>query len=63
MPIELFNLLAMGKYNEHRPGMYTGELFEAEARTIHMGLTSVQWAPLFTHLTTVILHHGSIRAL
>lgn len=28
----------VGKYNEHRPGMYTGKLFEKEARTIHMGV-------------------------
>lgn len=28
----------IGKYNEHRPSMYTGELFERDARTIHMGI-------------------------
>ena len=28
----------VGKYNEHRPGMYTGALFEQDARTVHMGI-------------------------
>lgn len=28
----------IGQYNEHRPNMYAGELFERDARTIHMGI-------------------------
>ena len=28
----------IGKYNEHRPSMYQGELFEQEARTVHIGI-------------------------
>ena len=28
----------IGKYNEHRPGMYKGELFEEDQRTVHLGI-------------------------
>ncbi len=32
------NLFSIGKYNEKRPFMYKGELFEKTERNIHMGL-------------------------
>ena len=28
----------IGKYNEHRPGMYKGDLFEENQRTVHIGI-------------------------
>jgi murein DD-endopeptidase MepM/ murein hydrolase activator NlpD len=36
----------IGRYAEERPGMYTGELFEEERRTVHMGIDIA--APLHT---------------
>jgi len=35
---ELKFAYGIGKYNEHRPGMYKGEHFEAQQRTVHMGI-------------------------
>ena len=32
------NPFGIGKYAEHRPGMYQGELFEADQRTLHVGI-------------------------
>ena len=32
------HLFSIGKYNEERPNMYTGDLFEKSERFIHMGL-------------------------
>lgn len=29
---------SLGRYNEHRPFLYKGDLFEEDARTVHMGL-------------------------
>ena len=35
---ELQSDYGVGKYNEHRPGMYQGDHFEKERRTIHIGI-------------------------
>ncbi len=50
----------IGKYNEHRPGMYTGELFETEARTIHMGIDigAPVHTPIYAFDNGRILHQG-----
>ena len=50
----------IGKYNEHRPGMYKGALFEAEARTIHMGIDigAPVNTPIFAFDKGRILHQG-----
>ena len=50
----------IGKYNELRPGMYTGELFEKEQRNIHMGIDIA--APIGTAIYAFaqgsIVHQG-----
>ena len=50
----------IGQYNEHRPGMYTGELFEVEARTIHMGIDigAPVDTPVYAFDKGRILHQG-----
>ena len=50
----------IGKYNEHRPGMYTGDLFETEARTIHMGIDigAPVGTPIYAFDNGRILHQG-----
>ena len=56
----LLSPFGIGKYNEHRPGMYTGELFETEARTIHMGIDigAPIGTPVFAFDSGRILHQG-----
>lgn len=34
----LANPYGIGRYDEHRPGMYAGEQFQADQRDIHMGI-------------------------
>lgn len=57
---ELLTSFGIGKYNEHRPGMYTGELFESEARTIHMGIDigAPIGTPIYAFDNGRILHQG-----
>jgi peptidoglycan LD-endopeptidase LytH len=38
----------VGKYNEHRPGMYQGDHFEKDRRTVHIGIDIA--APIGTNI-------------
>lgn len=57
---KLLTPYGIGKYNEHRPGMYTGDLFEIEVRTIHMGIDigAPVGTPVFAFDDGRILHQG-----
>ena len=61
----LLSPFGIGKYNEHRPGMYTGDLFETEARTIHMGIDigAPIGTPVYAFDNGTILHRASIQNL
>lgn len=50
----------IGQYNEHRPSMYTGDLFERESRTIHMGIDigGPVGTPIHAPLPGVIAYQG-----
>jgi len=54
----------IGKYNEHRPGMYQGEHFEQEQRTVHIGIDIA--APIGTNIhafTDGIIYKQGYNAL
>ena len=57
---KLLSTFGIGKYNEHRPGMYRGELFETEARTIHMGIDigAPVGTPVYAFDKGRVLHQG-----
>ncbi len=50
----------VGKYNEHRPGMYKGDMFESNARTVHMGIDigCPAETPVYAFDAGVIVHQG-----
>ncbi len=50
----------VGKYNEHRPNMYKGDLFEANARTVHMGIDigCPTQTPVYAFDSGTIVHQG-----
>ena len=50
----------IGKYNEHRPGMYQGEHFERDRRTVHIGIDIAGpiGCPVFAFADGIICRQG-----
>ncbi len=49
-----------GRYNEHRPTMYTGDLFEQDARCVHIGIDigCPRGTPIFIPSNGIIAYQG-----
>lgn len=57
---QLLSHFGVGKYNEHRPNMYKGDLFEQDARTVHVGIDigCPAETPIHAFETGRIVHQG-----